>query len=1784
MAKDKSRTMTTRSASFKERSTSQPVRNTTEGEGLGGTTDEESDNSSPYEVEDGQGTGNREHDAGFDPNDGITDSYESTVNSLASLQLSNAAAITATSEDLSPPAGVGQTAPTSLGAGAHLLPAGSVSLGAQNSTAVVSLPTGPPPTISRPRKPSSKSTSAEPDGRGSFGPPRASSSDASSIASTDYDSDEDAEALAAALSPQQRALYGIFRRQLKRARRDGDATQVVHCQQLITQLVSSAISSVSSGTADGSTSSSGSSGRSAHVSELAGAAVSVPKDILAMIKSSVASVTVGVLDKNRETLGRSTRLPKVLATLSTVVNSVQSVIPPKGAEFAALISVACNLPKQKLLEASVGGEVDLYRDTVQRLLSAMPRAPAEMAAGVHPFALLLSQYRTAYRALLQDDHLLNRLDQEMRPLLLQLFTVDVREVSVVATADNCVQLIRQVFLQINFHDNAQFNYELGLLNKSPPPLRPTGPYLVMSALQQLEAWYEHRVAAVNGPLRTDIETTQLQLCMEAMPTGEAGSQVARVFDEIRTRLQHHFMHPDGSERGHPANQAILRRLISEYSHRQYAGKIVLAESGGNQGSVALLGYSPFPSKHPKAQAKSNSKVHAPKESAMVSAPLTPVGAAPSPDAAGKSSPGASSSGSASVSGERQGRTFGRGQRGKSRSSTPPPREQCKDGENWLTEHKCKAFQAGNCSKLHRRPRCNDGVSCAGLKAGNCPKFHTKQEVEAALGGLGEDAVKGYYKTLGYMALGRRFSIPKRVQFRLKPAVVRNPSRKVMRSARPDVADAALALGAPLLPASQWAQPAKSVRRASSSVVGFKLKLVRPMKRRQLLKALKEFSQWDESRRWKQASPAERKYFVRQGHNPVEGISLLKANAIHHRVEVPAEVERAYTRVTEPIVKPVKPVSLSKEPAQAASAKAIALPSSVVAAAALPCAGAPQVLLARTLSKHVSISDSGANLGLTNVGRKYLHNLRALPQSEWVTVTGINSTDAVLKEVADIYYRMSSVVCAHEDELPALFGHVRAGAKSLNCYMSSTVFVHKDLPEGLTILSLGKECRDKQMKCVIDGAPGSLSYFLTQSHGDDRLRMAFASQIGVEYEPDVGPDYLLSIPGLCLLSTEDSVAGTFVEAAQREWDNASEWYYAAKAACDECDHQQQLAALAAVSAQPLVFYTEVREPEDSYSLTAKPYSFLAAGFRSHVPDDDEEDASVSVEPGVSALLSETAVVDTACSSGSEDVASVGASEVAVELSMLDRLSSSMDTVLQMGAPALSSVVASCALACTSVCSYFSRFSATAFGFTAACASPGELESLPSSASSLASTARVLGCYIATAKSPSSQSEYSSPREKPWIQPGPAGREAALRRGQDASFADRLNVLRDKLASLHGPVVVVDVCSGGCSYSQLIPEYPNLHVLNYDRVGPRTKNLRWRTPGNASRHAHVAGDVRQLTKAQIGNDVNRFWGLSWANIVFVNLAPNCGNVSTAPEFGTHPLRNGASGGWAPTTAKSAADDLTREWCFQLFHDIDLEEHGRVAIVFEHPAFGHLFDLPFIQRWLIAHEHLVVSYADACLLTFKSDGPWMRKSTVHITTPNIQSFELDCHGTCAHMVKGSNHHRCVIAPRGGLKRGQVRVTDDRRSRYSKGHVTMLLASADLRFGPAASASVSLSVGDASSPLQSSVNLASCGGLPPWSQSILTASQFHASAGHLGSAVLHRTVRNLKGFQLRLPDGTLKPGAAVTRKDLEHGPCETCILANAQHHPSRHTNNGQAVKDMTPEQRLEYHRSVCAAAVASP
>jgi hypothetical protein len=225
-------------------------------------------------------------------------------------------------------------------------------------------------------------------------------------------------------------------------------------------------------------------------------------------------------------------------------------------------------------------------------------------------------------------------------------------------------------------------------------------------------------------------------------------------------------------------------------------------------------------------------------------------------------------------------------------------------------------------------------------------------------------------------------------------------------------------------------------------------------------------------------------------------------------------------------------------------------------------------------------------------------------------------------------------------------------------------------------------------------------------------------------------------------------------------------------------------------------------------------------------------------------------------------------------------------------------------------------------------------------------------------------------------------------RDPAFEQRLEVLRTKLAALDGPAVVVDLCSGKGSFSAaLIPEFPNVHVLNYDKVGPDPRYLGWRTPGNASRHAHVTGDVRKLTKAQIGADIERIWGLTCGNVVFVNLAPNCRNISTAPEFGSHPLREGPAGGWAATTDDSVADDELREWCFKLFRDIDVEEQGRVAIVFEHPALGHLFAVrsglvareraccrvlrrcvpPYIQfRWAVAsQEHRVYHHAQRDLL---------------------------------------------------------------------------------------------------------------------------------------------------------------------------------------------------------------------------
>ena len=86
-----------------------------------------------------------------------------------------------------------------------------------------------------------------------------------------------------------------------------------------------------------------------------------------------------------------------------------------------------------------------------------------------------------------------------------------------------------------------------------------------------------------------------------------------------------------------------------------------------------------------------------------------------------------------------------------------------------------------------------------------------------------------------------------------------------------------------------------------------------------------------------------------------------------------------------------------------------------------------------------------------------------------------------------------------------------------------------------------------------------------------------------------------------------------------------------------------------------------------------------------------------------------------------------------------------------------------------------------------------------------------------------------------------------------------------------------------------------------------------------------------------------------------------------------------------------------------------------------------------------------------------------------------------------------------------------------------------------------------------------------------------------YLSSTSLVMTkIRRLSLARLRLPDGSLKSGSALTLKDLQYGPCETCILSGAQHAPSKHTNHAKAVKDLTPEQRQAYHKSLLAATAA--
>ena len=243
---DPSRTMTTRRASVQTRYSSKSVRNTDDGEGLARTADDESDHSSSCDVGQGQGTHHRDDDAVFSEHD---DDFslvgESTVDSLVLLQRSSAACTR--SDDLSPPAGVGQEAPVRSGAGAPSMLSGSVSMGDQSVAAAIP-PPGPPTTIHHPRS----SRSIQPPECTSVGQPAVSPSSA-------HVRDEASDAAAAAIlasqmGPKFGPLYLALIRTVQRARRRGYMGEAAAYESLLSRMeamagVSSSIASVSAGTA-----------------------------------------------------------------------------------------------------------------------------------------------------------------------------------------------------------------------------------------------------------------------------------------------------------------------------------------------------------------------------------------------------------------------------------------------------------------------------------------------------------------------------------------------------------------------------------------------------------------------------------------------------------------------------------------------------------------------------------------------------------------------------------------------------------------------------------------------------------------------------------------------------------------------------------------------------------------------------------------------------------------------------------------------------------------------------------------------------------------------------------------------------------------------------------------------------------------------------------------------------------------------------------------------------------------------------------------------------------------------------------------------------------------------------------------------------------------------------------------------------------------------------------------------------------------------------------------------
>ena len=193
-----------------------------------------------------------------------------------------------------------------------------------------------------------------------------------------------------------------------------------------------------------------------------------------------------------------------------------------------------NLPLAWLLSASIGNaDQDLHGDAVRSLQSVVTAVPVGAAGGLHPFTVRQRTQRSQFQVLLEQDSILSAIDSELREVLLQVLAAELRDVTAVATAENCAVLLHNVLQQVNHHEVNQFTEELAAVNRPPPPFRPRPPYLVEDTLALFESWYTYRVQAVRNELAVSQEEHQFNLCLASMPTGEG--QMGRVLDELHSK-------------------------------------------------------------------------------------------------------------------------------------------------------------------------------------------------------------------------------------------------------------------------------------------------------------------------------------------------------------------------------------------------------------------------------------------------------------------------------------------------------------------------------------------------------------------------------------------------------------------------------------------------------------------------------------------------------------------------------------------------------------------------------------------------------------------------------------------------------------------------------------------------------------------------------------------------------------------------------------------------------------------------------------------------------------------------------------------------------------------------------------------------------------------------------------------------------------------------------------------------------------------------------------------------